>query len=298
MAEEGRLKRGDFVRMGSDGDWVGAIRVKGLFELPPNLPSAPAANLAERFRNVTSVADCLSREERKKRFGSMLLNCCVWCFLGLMVVTSWGLLLVLYGSVWAANWLLSEYNVRRLLAFGTAAEGGQFPEIEAALSAVCEKFGVTDIPKVIVLNQSSINALAVKFAQKKVIVLFSQTLEGILDRPAELRFLLAHELAHIVLDHGPRGTFEIYKTASYKQARELTCDNCGLAAAGDLESAKTMLKRLGVGNELHPRLDERFLIAEAEYIYSGLTGWFIKQYLTHPPLGKRIANVQDFSQTA
>ena len=74
----------------------------------------------------------------------------------------------------------------------------------------------------------------------------------------------------------------------------MTCDNAGVVSSCDLENAKAVLKRLGVGNKLHNRLNEDYLQAEARYIYSGITGWFLKQYLTYPPLGKRIANITQF----
>jgi Zn-dependent protease with chaperone function len=41
-------------------------------------------------------------------------------------------------------------------------------------------------------------------------------------------------------------------------------------------------------------LDDESLVSEARYIYSGLSGWLLKQHLTHPPLGKRIENVTQF----
>lgn len=121
-------------------------------------------------------------------------------------------------------------------------------------------------------------------------------LEGIIDQPAELRFLIGHELAHLVLDDTMGGKFLIYRPAAFKAAREFTCDNCGCAAAGDVSAAKTALKRLCVGNKMHHRLNEQFLEAESKYIYSGLTGWLLKQYLTYPPLGRRLANVREFHQ--
>jgi Zn-dependent protease with chaperone function len=243
---------------------------------------------------VRSVKACVSREERKKRGGVAMVNLLVWIVLVLLAVSTFGIIVILFVLGWIIRWLLSEYNVRKLQALGTTASAEQFPEISQALHDVCSQFGVKELPKVIVLNVSETNAFAVKFARKKVIVLLSQTLEGILNRPAELRFILAHELAHIILDHGARGMFEIYKPAAYKAARELTCDNCGCAAAGDVEGAKAALKRLGVGNELYGRLNDEFLQAEAKYIYSGFTGWLLKQYLTYPPLGKRVVNVAEF----
>lgn len=109
------------------------------------------------------------------------------------------------------------------------------------------------------ISDSSVNAFAIEFTRKKVIVLLSKTLEGILDKPEQLRFVIGRVLAHNLLDHGARGIFESDKPASYHAAREKTCDNAGLAAARDLEVAKSMLKRPGVGNQLHNRLARRGL---------------------------------------
>jgi Zn-dependent protease with chaperone function len=191
---------------------------------------------------------------------------------------------------------MAEYNVRKLQAFGTAASADQFPEISRALAEICQHFGIRALPKVIVLNHPMLNAFAVKFARKRVIVLLSETLEGVMSSPEKLRFVLGHELGHTMLDHGKRGIFEIYKPAAYKAARELTCDNVGTVSAGNAESAKEVLKRLGVGNTLYDRLNEGYLAAEARYIESGITGWLLKNYMTYPPLGKRLRNVDTFAR--
>ena len=212
------------------------------------------------------------------------------------MIASWGIILILWFITWVVNRMLSEYHVRKLQAVGTIATADQFPEVAQALSDICNQFTVKQHPKVIILNSSEVNAFALRFARKKVIVLLSQVLEGIIDQPGQLRFILAHELGHLVLDDTFGGKFLIYRPASFKAARELTCDNCGSAAAGDLESAKTALKRLGVGNKLFPRLSEQFLEVEAKYIYSGITGWLLRQYLTYPPLGRRLSNVTSFHE--
>jgi predicted Zn finger-like uncharacterized protein len=263
-------------------------------EVTPRRPDARVTG-SQPLKPVP-VRLCISREERKKRLGVALINTLVWMFLALLVVITFGFILLLYGFTWLINQLLAEYNVRKLQALGTEATPDQFPEITQALADSSAVLGVKDLTKVIVVNVNQINAFAVKFARKKVIVLLSETLEGVIDKPEELRFFLGHELGHVVLDHGMRGRFELYKPAAYKAARELTCDNCGCAASGNLPASKVALKRLAVGNQLHPRLNDSFLAAEARYIYSGLTGWLLKQYLTYPPLGKRIANVEGFYQ--
>jgi Zn-dependent protease with chaperone function len=316
FAQAGRIDRSDQVRR-NDGPWVDASRVKGLFDgggvaiataeevavLPIDEPlraepprAEPASSFPKVRSRVTSIKQCISREEKKKRSGAFLISGLIWFFLTLLVVASWGVLLVVWFIGWVINRLLAEYHVRKLQAVGTAATADQFPEVARALSEICQQFNVTSQPKVIVLNSSEVNAFALRFARKKVIVLLSETLDGVIDEPGQLRFILAHELCHLVLDDSFWGKFLLYRPAAFKAARELTCDNCGTAAAGDLASAKTALKRVGVGNKLYPRLNEKFLEVEAKYIYSGITGWLLKQYLTYPPLGKRLTNVASFHQ--
>jgi Zn-dependent protease with chaperone function len=306
FAREGRLRRDGFVRKGPSPDWVPATKVKGLFdevigsfavveEAPSPVDRQMAARLnIDRLQQITSITECVSAEERTKRLSVAFINALIWLMLVLAVIGTFGVILIGYAFVWVINWLLAEYNVRKLMAFGTTATTDQFPEIAQALTDVCKRFDVKEQPRIVIINDSSVNAFAVKFAKKKVIVLLSETVEGLLDKPDQLRFIIGHELAHVLIDHGARGVFERYKPAAYRAARELTCDNAGVVSAGDVESAKDVLKRLGVGNKLYNRLNEGYLQAEAKYIYSGITGWFLKQYLTYPPLGKRIANVTQF----
>jgi Zn-dependent protease with chaperone function len=312
FAQAGRIVRSDRVRR-NDGPWVEASRVKGLFDGAPvdtaaaadevavvpidEPPHAEAASTFPKVRSrVTSVKQCVSRDEKKKRSSAFLVSGIIWLVIAIFVILSRGSLLVLWFIGWAINRLLAEYHVRKLQAVGTAATADQFPEVARALSEICQQFSVKSQPKVIILNSSEVNAFAIRFARKKVIVLLSETLDGIIDEPGQLRFILAHELCHLVLDDSFWGKFLLYRPASFKAARELTCDNCGAAAAGDLANAKTALKRVGVGNKLYPRLNEKFLEVEARYIYSGITGWFLKQYLTYPPLGRRLTNVASFHQ--
>jgi Zn-dependent protease with chaperone function len=310
LAEARQLSPSDRVKR-NDGPWVDATRVKGLFdggtvvtspeEVPLTTIVEPArASLANpsphALRGVTSIKQCISRDEKKKRSGAFLISGLFWLFMIFLVFSTFGIVLVIWLATWVINRLLAEYNVRKLQAVGTVATADQFPEVARELSEICEQFGVTPQPKVIVLNSSEVNAFALRFARKKVIVLLSETLDGIIDEPGQLRFILAHELCHLVLDDSIGGKFLVYRPAAFKAARELTCDNCGTAAAGDLTSSKTALKRVGVGNKLYPRLNEKFLEVEAKYIYSGITGWLLKQYLTYPPLGRRITNVASFHQ--
>jgi Zn-dependent protease with chaperone function len=310
MAQAGKLQASDRVRR-DDGQWVEASRVKGLFETGPEasaveevMPVARSERPGTSTRGdstrglpgVNSIRQCISREERKKWLGAAAVSSLIWLGLALVTFASFGVVLVFWFIGWLINRILSEYHVRKLQAVGTAATADQFPEVAKALSEICTQFEVKRPPKVIVLNSSEVNAFALRFARKRVIVLLSEVLDGVIDHPGQLRFILAHELGHLVLDDSFGGKFLLYRPAAFKAARELTCDNCGCSAAGDLEDAKIALKRVGVGNRLYPRLNDPYLEVEAKYIYSGITGWLLKQYLPYPPLGRRLSNIASFHQ--
>jgi Zn-dependent protease with chaperone function len=310
MAAAGRLAPGSLVRKLPQADWVPASRVKGLFaaeggigapaeaEAGPATPDAAAGEPPHGYAHVRRVAQCVAPEERRKRLGTAFLSLLVYLFGLLLIAATFGVMLLFYLAGWVLNRLLAEYNVRRLQSFGTEATPGSFPEVVRELKACCDQFGIAEPPKVIVINDAAVNAFAIRFAKKRVIVLLSETLEGVLDKPAQLRFILGHELGHHLLDFGSRRFLEVYKSASFRAARELTCDNCGTATAGGADPAVAALKRLGVGHALHTRLDDAELAAEARYLESGLTGWLLRQYLTYPPLGRRIGNVKGFARSA
>jgi Zn-dependent protease with chaperone function len=250
-----------------------------------------------RLESITSFSQCVSSAERKQRFGVTFTNLFLWVLIVVLAVASMGTLLIVAAFSLLVNSLLSGYHVRRLQALGATVSAVQFPQVHQALREVCSRFGVAHQPQVVVVSSGETNAFAVKFARKKVILILSELLEGIIDQPAELRALLGHELCHTALDHGSRGTFEIHKPARYKAARELTCDNAGfVASGGDLENAGAMIKKLCVGKVLYRHLSDSELQDEARDIYSGFVGWLIRRHLTHPPAGARLQNLQEFAQ--
>jgi Zn-dependent protease with chaperone function len=250
-----------------------------------------------RLDNITGFSQCVSGAERKQRFGVTFTNLLLWALLILATVSSFGSLLVILGISWIISSLLSGYHVRRLQALGATVSSAQFPQVYQALMEVCDRFGVAHRPRIVVVSSGETNAFAVKFARKKVILILSELLEGVIDQPAELRALLGHELCHTTLDHGSRGTFEMYKPARYKAARELTCDNAGfVAAGGSLDDACTLVKKLCVGKVLYRSLSEQALVEEALDIYSGLVGWLVGRHLTHPPAGARLKNLREFAK--
>lgn len=267
--------------------------------------------------DITSFGDCVSDDERRQRFGITLANLVLWSFLllvtvgmtvaliaspalvadeagGLVVpfVAFLGFLFVKFGL----GYLLSEYNVRMLQAQGATVSEEQFPAVYRAAREVRARFGLKREVPIIVISSGEANAFAIQFARKRVVVILSELLEAVIQHPGELRAILGHEMCHTVLDHGLRGVFEVYKTARYRAAREMTCDNAGYVAAGDYESARMLLRKLCAGKRLHTELSDASLAREARRIYSGFIGWLLAQKLNYPPFGRRLQNVDAFAR--
>jgi Zn-dependent protease with chaperone function len=239
---------------------------------------------------------CLSPEERRKRLLNDFINFLLWAGIIYMVVDSYGGMLITFLFLLLLRRILAELLVRRLQAVGAAVSERQFPEIRNALRDVCEYLGVEKEPRVVILGISEVNALAIGYAKRRVIVLFSGTLTGILDKPEELRFVIGHEIGHHLLDFGLRRHIEIMTLPSFKAAREMTCDNIGHYVSGDLEQSKRLIRRLAVGHRLESRLDEEHLMEESDDVYSGFFGWLFKLTFTYPTVGKRIENLIEFDE--
>lgn len=243
---------------------------------------------------ITKFEDCVSSEERKQRTLVYVINGFLWLALAVWTVLSCGMVLLFGGAAWLLRYLLSEFHVRSLESLGATVSPRQFPEIYTAAQEVAQRFNWKVMPRIIVIHSGEANAFAIRFARQRVIVILSDLLEGLIQHPAQLRFLLAHEMCHGALDHGPRGIFEIYKSMAFRQARELTCDNAGVVAAGSLDEACAALKLLCVGPRLQHLLVDAALVGDAVRINTGFSGWLVRQHLSHPPVGSRLQNLQRF----
>ncbi len=246
---------------------------------------------------VSRIQQCISKAEKKARGTIYLMNGLIWLALAVISVLTMGAFLVPIAIAWLARQIWAEFHARSLIATGLTVDEEQFPEIHAAMTEVCERFGVDHHPQVVIVNHPMDNAFAVKFANRKMIVLLSDILEPLIENPAELKFILGHEMGHVLLDFGPGSWFFLYKSAPFKAARELTCDNVGMICSKSAKASVNVLKQLAVGNKLRDRISVKSTILESRHIYSGITGWFIKQYLTYPPIGHRIENLKEFSES-
>lgn len=182
---------------------------------------------------------------------------------------------------------------------GVKVTKNQFPSIYQMVMKTADDMGISSIPDVyIVQSEGALNAFASKFFQKNMIVIYSELADLIvIDREQELRFVIAHELAHIKRNHIVKqvlllpGNWIPFLGNAYSRACEYTCDTMAAHYISDLDSSKRALTILAVGKQLYKDVDINEYLLEA-CKEDNFFSWLSEKFSTHPNLPKRIAFMQ------
>lgn len=181
---------------------------------------------------------------------------------------------------------------------GVKVTAKQFPQLHARFEECCRKLEISPRPEVYLVNsEGMLNALATKFLGDHFIVLYSEVVEALEDRPEALNFYIGHELGHIRQRHlnwGPvlwPGMLIPHLGTAYSRAREYTCDLYGLACCATLEDVERALAVLASGDALWKQLD-----IEQYRAQTAMTGGFWMSFheytADYPWLVKRIEHVR------
>lgn len=175
----------------------------------------------------------------------------------------------------------------------------QFPDLFAVVERMAQRMNLEPMPEVYLMQAGgSLNAFATRFLRSHMVVLFSDLLEACGDKTAARDMIIAHELGHIKAGHlrwrwliMPSG-FIPFLPAALSRAREYTCDRYGLAGAnGDRDAAGLGLAILAAGATHGPKVNRAELVKQR--IAISRSGWmtFAEWFGSHPPLCKRIAQI-------
>ncbi|MFZ3079700.1 MAG: M48 family metallopeptidase [Bellilinea sp.] len=181
------------------------------------------------------------------------------------------------------------------------------PEL-AQLAAECGKTLNSGPFELYVLRARQMNAYTFGFSNPRVVVLYSPLLQVMDAR--ELRFIIGHELGHVVLNHTwlttllggiagvppSLGAAVIFTFAFrwWSRACEYSSDRAGLVACGSLEKATSALVKLAAGELDSPAEIERalrLLDTEDDSPVSALG----ESLATHPLIINRIEKLRKFA---
>ena len=180
----------------------------------------------------------------------------------------------------------------------------QFPDLWEQYEYCCARLGITNKRPELYLAQADgmLNAIATRFMRRDYVVLLSDVVDALEEKPEAIKFYMGHELGHIQQRHLTRhwwlwpGLFYPLVGPAYSRACEYTCDRYGYACCNNLEDAKRALAVVVAGSIRWKRLN--FKAFEAQALESG-GFWMSVNELTsdYPWLCKRMAVLEDRNKT-
>jgi len=214
---------------------------------------------------------------------------------GLIYAPFIALFVVIGRSLWLAS--ITGNSIR----VGTR----QLPDLYRRVQEAARKLDLAHMPEVYVTSGGGIlNAFATKLFSRNFVILNSEILDACeaLDKdkdpgaPSAVDFILGHEIGHLALGHLSTGwllwpaKLVPLVGPAYSRACEYSCDACGLAVCGDVETASRTLAVLAAGGKQAKKVSLEALL-EQRHDTGGLAMSLVELNSTHPYLSKRVAAV-------
>jgi Zn-dependent protease with chaperone function len=198
----------------------------------------------------TQVNELVYRNETTLRAIALVLSVIIWLALILGTV---GIVLV-YLLLFALFALVAHSAlIAHLRGNGIAINSRQMPDLYQRLHDCARRLNM-QVPQAYLVNGNGVlNAFATKFLGRSFVVLMSDMVDSMEDRPEALNFYIGHELGHLRQHHltwskvlAP-AMFLPLIGAAYARAREYTCDRHGMAVCDNPEDAQYGLVALAAG---------------------------------------------------
>lgn len=191
------------------------------------------------------------RHEPTWRAVALVLSIVIW--LALLFVT-FGVLLIYLLLVALFALVVHSALIAHLRGNAIRIHAGQMPDLHERVRTCAGKLGMREVPEAYLVNGNGVlNAFATRFLGRNFVVLLSDVVDSMEDRPGSLDFYIGHELGHLRQHHltwskilAP-AMFLPLIGAAYARAREYTCDRHGMAVCGDPEDAQYGLVALAAG---------------------------------------------------
>lgn len=187
---------------------------------------------------------------------------------------------------------------------GVKISAGQFPDLHERHTRCCQTLGITPCPDAYLINGGGVlNAFATRFLGRNFVVLYSNIVDAMADKPEAINFYIGHELGHIQRKHLQWGPFiwpasilPLLGTA-YSRACEYTCDQFGRACCDESQSALQGLAALAAGEKRWATLSVPAYLEQANET-RGFWMSFHELVADYPWLVKRAARINNPTYTS
>jgi Zn-dependent protease with chaperone function len=185
--------------------------------------------------------------------------------------------------------LAGLFNDRALrlmfLASAVRCSQEQFPDLYQAMLDGCYILDLPVVPELYVSQDPLVNAFAI--GQSKPFIVLNSSMVELMD-PEEIRFVIGHELGHVLSGHAVYRTMLLYLILiaqrlalvpfawlglraviwgleEWFRKSEMSCDRAGLLATQDVEAARRSLMKLAGGRHLNQFSSNEFHRQAREY---------------------------------
>jgi Zn-dependent protease with chaperone function len=252
-------------------------------------PRLAAAGALAPSGGPVDVRSCI-----EPRTGLALAGASVMLVLGLalLVLTVYGIALV--GVLALVNWFVLR-RARVLLSASSLRVGPrQFAEIHACATDFGRRLGLTEVPEIYVVDTSEVNAFALRFGRKNVVVLTDEAVAACLEgkSPGALAFVIGHELAHVALGHHRWLRACLRRLRRLSRLDEFSADRVASELVGTREAAEDGVLLLCAGPRLLSFVDRAAARAQASEVVADRATAKAERVLTHPTALRRLDRVQ------
>lgn len=236
-----------------------------------------------------------------------------WSLVLLMMV-SITFFLILIASVVGAIWLVAFLAIEILLhhlamaffrANSVMVTNEQFPEIYQMVDLYSTKLGLKKVPEVYIIQQTILNAFATRVARRNVIVVYSHTVETMMEKESRdaLGMVLAHEIGHLAANHlrwaaiiGSTSLFIPPLYLYWSRCCEYTADRLAYLCVENKDGSFEGLLKMTVGKKLAPATNVHAFIKQYEALKKDWMAKLSEFFSTHPHLVNRYFKLREFAQ--
>jgi Zn-dependent protease with chaperone function len=214
-----------------------------------------------------------------------------WAVLAISIVSSFGIALIVLAVIGLSRMLAQLFAAAYIKTNAIEVSERQFAEIHRIVRDFSRNLGEAP-PKVYVMQGNVWNALAMKLAGRRLVVLLSGAVDSLLVKGSitQLAWLVGHELGHHFAGHlnfwrqctESLGSWFIWAALWYRRRCELTCDRYGLACANSLSESLRAVCNMTVGAQLASSVDIDQAIAQWNRHRSEFFVKYRTIYSTHP----------------
>lgn len=210
------------------------------------------------------------------------------------IIVTYGIFLIILLLYPLFSWYLNRKSLALIHGSGVHVNEEQFPEIYRCLKTFKERLGLTKNIDVYVVESNLVNAFAVRFGKKNVILLTDDLIHSCLasGNPKAISFVIAHELAHISLDH--TGLLRAWASRGWAKLRrydEYSADSVATALVEDRSVAVNGLLIITVGYAMLPYINKAGILKQASEVAQNKYSKKAERHLTHPMPLNRLSRV-------